>query len=59
VEQADIWPHANEHITEVDEDHQQNEGVWRQVLQLEPVELQQREEEGGQQRHHPSHDVAG
>jgi hypothetical protein len=39
-EQVDQWLHANEHLTEVDEDRHQNEVVRRQVLQLEPVELQ-------------------
>jgi hypothetical protein len=31
--------HVDEHLTKVGEDHHQNEGVRRQVLLLEPVEL--------------------
>jgi hypothetical protein len=31
----------------VDEDGHQSDGVGREMLQLEPVVLQQREEEGG------------
>jgi hypothetical protein len=58
-EQGDRWPHADEHLIEVDKDHHQNEGVRRQVLQLEPIELQQHEEEGGHRRHQSSHGVAG
>jgi hypothetical protein len=27
LEQGDRWPHADEHLIEVDEDHHQNEGV--------------------------------
>jgi hypothetical protein len=43
----------------VDEDRRQNERVWQQVLQLEPIELQQRKEEGGHWWHQPSRDIAG
>jgi predicted polyphosphate/ATP-dependent NAD kinase len=35
------------HLTEVDEDGHQSDGVGREVLQLEPIVLQQCEEEGG------------
>jgi hypothetical protein len=35
-EQADRWPHTDEHLTKVDEDHHQNEGVRRQVLRWCP-----------------------
>jgi hypothetical protein len=47
LEQAHQRPHIDEHLTEVDEDCHQCEGVQRQVLKLEIVVLQQREEEGG------------
>jgi hypothetical protein len=53
------WPHTDEHLTLVDEDRHQNDGVWRQVLQLEPLELQRCEEEGGHRWHKPSRGVAG
>jgi hypothetical protein len=52
--QAHQRPHANEHITEVDKDRHQREGVRRQVLKLEAVVLQQREEEGGRQEREPN-----
>jgi hypothetical protein len=48
-------PH--EHLTEVDEDGHQHDGVGRKVMQLEPVILQQREEEGGQRWHQPGQGV--
>jgi hypothetical protein len=35
----------------MDEDDHQRDRVGREVLQLEPIILQQREEEGGQRRH--------
>jgi hypothetical protein len=41
----------------VDEDHDQN-GVQRQVLKLELIELQQREEEGGYLRHETSSSIS-
>jgi hypothetical protein len=54
LEQAHRWPHADEHLIEVDEDSHQREGVQRQVLKLEAVVLQQREEEGGRWERVPS-----
>jgi hypothetical protein len=48
LEQPHRWPHPHVHLTEVDEDGHQSDGVGREMLQLEPVVLQQREEEGGQ-----------
>jgi hypothetical protein len=33
------WLQANRHLTKVDEDRHQNEGLWRQVLKLDPVKL--------------------
>jgi hypothetical protein len=47
-EQLHQWPHPLEHLAEVDQDGHQHNGVGREVLQLEPIILQQREEEGGQ-----------
>jgi hypothetical protein len=44
---GDRWLHTDEHLTEVDEKCHQNEGVRRQVLEMDPVELQQCEEERG------------
>jgi hypothetical protein len=41
----------------VDEDGHQRNGVGGEVLQLEPIILQQREEEGGQRWHQPSQGV--
>jgi hypothetical protein len=35
----------------MDEDDHQSDGVGRKMLQLEPIVLQQREEDGGQWRH--------
>jgi hypothetical protein len=55
--QSHRWPHPHEHLVEVDEDGHQCDGVGRKVLQLEPVILQQREEEGGQRRHQPSQGI--
>jgi hypothetical protein len=56
-EQPHRWPHPHEHLTEVDEDSHQCDGVGGKVLQLEPIILQQREEEGGQWQHQPSQGV--
>jgi hypothetical protein len=56
-EQPHRWPHPHEHLAEVDEDGHQHNGVGREVLQLEPVILQQREEEGGQRWHQPNQGV--
>jgi hypothetical protein len=56
-EQLHRWPHPYKHLAEVDEDGHQRIGVGREVLQLEPVILQQREEEGGQCRHQPSQGI--
>jgi hypothetical protein len=40
------------------EDYHQGDGVWRQVLQLEFIRLQQHEEEeGGEQEHQPDKSV--
>jgi hypothetical protein len=50
LEQAHRWPHSHEHLTEVGDDRHQCDGVWRQVLKLKPVVLQQhekKEENGG------------
>jgi hypothetical protein len=49
--------HPHEHLTEVDEDGHHRNRVGREVRQLEPVILQQREEEGRQRRHQPSQGV--
>jgi hypothetical protein len=49
-EQLHQWLHPHVHLAEVDEDGHQSDGVGREVLQLEPIVLQQREE-GGQRRH--------
>jgi hypothetical protein len=56
-EEAPKQPHPHVHLTEVDEDGHQSDELGREVLQLEPVVLQQREEEGGQWRHQPSQGV--
>jgi hypothetical protein len=50
-EQPHRWPYPYIHLTEVDKDDHQSDGVRRKMLQLEPVVLQQCEEEGGQRRH--------
>jgi hypothetical protein len=39
-EERDGQPHADEHLIEVDKDHRQDEGVWRQMLKLESIKLQ-------------------
>jgi hypothetical protein len=44
-EQPHRWLYPHVHLTEVDEDGHQSDGVGRKMLQLEPVVLQQREEE--------------
>jgi hypothetical protein len=49
VEQVHRWPHSHKHLTEVDKDCQQCDGVRRQVLKLKPVMLQQHEEKGEEQ----------
>jgi hypothetical protein len=56
-EQLHRWPHPYVHLTKVDENGHQSDGVGREMLQLEPIVLQQREEEGGQWRHQPSQGV--
>jgi hypothetical protein len=38
-EQPHQWPHPHKHLTEMDEDGRQRDGVGRKVLQLEPVIL--------------------
>jgi hypothetical protein len=43
-EQPHRWLHPHVHLVEVDEDGHQSDGVGREMLQLEPVVLQQREE---------------
>jgi hypothetical protein len=50
-----LYPHIQ--LTEVDEDGHQSDGLGRKMLQLEPVVLQQREEEGGQWWHQPRQGV--
>jgi hypothetical protein len=50
-------PHAHVHLTEVDEDHHQGDGVWRQMMKLETVVLQQCEKEGGHREHEPGQGV--
>jgi hypothetical protein len=57
LEQPHRQPHPHGHLAEVDEDGHQRNGVGREVLQVEPIILQQREEEGRQRRHQPSHGV--
>jgi hypothetical protein len=47
------WPHDNVHYAEMHKDNHQGDGVWRQVLQLESIHLQQREEEGGEWEYQP------
>jgi hypothetical protein len=51
-EQPHRWLYPHIHLTKVDEDGHQSNGVGRKMLQLEPILLQQREE-GGQRRHQP------
>jgi hypothetical protein len=46
-EQSHRWQYPHVHLAEVDEDDHQGDGVGRKMLQLEPVVLQQRKEEGG------------
>jgi hypothetical protein len=55
--QSHRWPHPHVHLAKVDEDGHQSDGVGREMLQLEPVVLQQCEEEGGQWRHQPGQGV--
>jgi hypothetical protein len=47
-EQAHRRPHAHVHLTEVNEDRHQLDGVRRQVVELKAVCQQQHEEEGGE-----------
>jgi hypothetical protein len=55
-EQPHQWLHPHEHLAEVDKDDHWCNGVGREVMQLEPIILQQHEE-GGQRRHQPSQGV--
>jgi hypothetical protein len=61
LEQAHRRSHPHEHLTEVGEDHHQRDGVWRQVLKLKPVVLQQHEKKGGRHvstsRHEPGQGI--
>jgi hypothetical protein len=57
AEQAYRQPQAHIHLTEVNEDHHQHDGVRHQVLELKAVVLQQREEEGGEWGHEPGQGV--
>jgi hypothetical protein len=56
-EQAHQWLHPHKHLAEVGEDHHQRDGVWRQVLKLKTIVLQQHNEEGGERRHEPDQGV--
>jgi hypothetical protein len=57
LEQPHRWQYPHVHLAEVDEDDHQGDEVGRKMLQLEPVVLQQRKEEGGQWRYQPRHGV--
>jgi hypothetical protein len=58
-EQAHQWSCTHEHFTEVGENHHQHDDVRRQVVKLEIIVLQQREEEGGHQESEPGQRVGG
>jgi hypothetical protein len=45
TKQVHRWPHTYVHLTEVHKDHHQCDGVQRQVLELNVIGLQPREEE--------------
>jgi hypothetical protein len=57
-EQVHRRSHAHIHLTEVDEDCHQRDGVRRKVMELKVTPLQQREE-GGEWEHGPSQGVRG
>jgi hypothetical protein len=58
LEEGNRWLHTDEHLAEVDKDRHQNEGVRRQVLKLDLIELQQCGEEGGYRRHETGCSIA-
>jgi hypothetical protein len=37
LEQPHRWPHPHIHLVQLDEDGHQSDGVWRKMLQLEPM----------------------
>jgi hypothetical protein len=53
TEQVHQRPHKHIHITKVDEDCHQRDGVRRQVMELKDIVLQKHEEERGKQGHEP------
>jgi hypothetical protein len=55
-EEVHRWPHANVHLVEMHEDRHQGNGVWRQMLLLESIRLQQHE--GGEWQYEPSKGVS-
>jgi hypothetical protein len=59
LDQTHRWPHAHVHLTKVDEDRHQHEGVQHQMVKLEIIVLQQREKEGGRWECEPGQGVGG
>jgi hypothetical protein len=59
LDQTHRWSHAHVHLTKVDEDRHQHEGVQHQMVKLEIIVLQQREKEGGRWECEPGQGVGG
>jgi hypothetical protein len=57
AEEGSAGGHPHEHLIEVDEDGRLEDGVGREVLELEPELLQQQQEERRDQQRQPAGDV--
>jgi hypothetical protein len=57
LEDGGAGAHPHEHLHEIGEDHHEEDGVGSEMMKLEAELLQEQEEEGGERRNQPAHNV--